>query len=106
LLIHTFFDGIAIASGFLVFELGSVGSFSWLFPATRFRGIHRGVGDVPVDESRIRWGASGFWGSHAGRGAHDGAFPPSGDEGLPLAGGVRSTVAASDLIPEVNKERV
>jgi zinc and cadmium transporter len=106
LLIHTFFDGIAIASGFLVSHwLGWV-----IFLAVFLHKIPEGftVASVMLASGRSRTvavAASALLGAatlagvllmiglRAGVGA-----------GLPLSAGVTIYVAASDLIPEVNRE--
>lgn len=107
LLVHTFFDGVAIASGFLV--------SSWLgwivFMAIFLHKIPEGftVASVMLASGRSR----GFaWGSSVALGASTLAgvlvmqvLPHSVRAGLPLSAGVTIYVAASDLIPEVNKEQ-
>jgi len=106
LTVHTFFDGIAIASGFLVSNwLGWV-----IFLAVFLHKIPEGftVGSVMLASGRSRsvafvssaiLGASTLLGVLAMR-----AFAPMLHVGLPLSAGVTLYVAASDLIPEVNKE--
>jgi zinc and cadmium transporter len=106
LLIHTFFDGIAIASGFIV--------SSWLgwviFLAVFLHKIPEGftVSSVMLASGRSRgfaWGASVMLGVATVAGVMTMAlFRPEVSFGLPLAAGVTIYVAASDLIPEVNKE--
>lgn len=106
LLIHTFFDGIAIASGFLV--------SSWLgwviFLAVFLHKIPEGftVASVMLAAGRSRAEA---WGSSALLGAATVAgvlimelLQHFVNVGLALSAGVTIYVAASDLIPEVNKE--
>jgi ZIP family zinc transporter/zinc and cadmium transporter len=106
LLIHTFFDGIAIASGFIVSEwLGWI-----IFLAVFMHKIPEGftIASVMLASGRSRgfaWGASVLLGAATVAGVmtmavfrHDVGF------GLPLSAGVTIYVAASDLIPEVNKE--
>ena len=106
LIIHTFFDGIAIASGFIVSNwLGWI-----IFTAVFLHKIPEGftVSSVMLagGQSRgIAWGASIILGAATLAGVmvmalfrHQVAF------GLPLSAGVTIYVAASDLIPEVNKE--
>ncbi len=106
LTIHTFFDGIAIASGFLV--------SSWLgwviFLAVFLHKIPEGftVASVMLASGRSRGVA---WGSSALLGAATlaGVLTMSILErflsaGLALSAGVTIYVAASDLMPEVNKE--
>jgi zinc and cadmium transporter len=106
LVIHTFFDGIAIASGFIV--------SSWLgwviFLAVFLHKIPEGFTVASVmlasgQSKRTAWGASVLLGgatlvgvlSMAAMRQHIGV-------GLPLSGGVTIYVAASDLMPEVNRE--
>ena len=106
LLIHTFFDGIAIASGFIVSNwLGWV-----IFLAVFLHKIPEGftVASVMLASGRSRgiaWGASGLLGAATVAGVlimallrHQVGF------GLPLSAGVTIYVAASDLMPEVNRE--
>ncbi|HWR34812.1 MAG TPA: ZIP family metal transporter [Clostridia bacterium] len=106
LIIHTFFDGIAIASGFLV--------SSWLgwiiFIAVFLHKIPEGFTITSVmlasGSSRKRaWGASVILGAATFAGVlvmtitqHAVTF------GLPISAGVSIYVAASDLMPEVNRE--
>jgi zinc and cadmium transporter len=106
LLIHTFFDGIAIASGFLVSRwLGWI-----IFLAVFLHKIPEGftVASVMLASGRSRtvaWGASALLGAATLAGVlmmiglHTGVTL-----GLPLSAGVTIYVAASDLIPEVNRE--
>ena len=106
LVIHTFFDGIAIASGFIV--------SSWLgwiiFLAIFLHKIPEGFTVASVmlasgESRRAAWGASVLLGAATLAGVltmvllrHQVSF------GLPLSAGVTIYVAASDLIPEVNRE--
>jgi len=106
LIIHTFFDGIAIASGFLVSNwLGWI-----IFLAVFLHKIPEGftVASVMLASGRSRgfaWGASVLLGAATLAGVLTMAiFRHQVNEGLPLAAGVTIYVAASDLIPEVNKE--
>src|SRR5438445_8792962 len=106
LLIHTFFDGIAIASGFLISNW-----LGWLiFLAVFLHKIPEGftVGSVMLASGRSRrmafissviLGASTLLGVLTMR-----VLSPMLHVGLPLSTGVTLYVAASDLIPEVNKE--
>jgi zinc and cadmium transporter len=106
LLIHTFFDGIAIASGFIV--------SSWLgwiiFFAVFLHKIPEGftIASVMLASGRSRgfaWGASAMLGVATVAGVMTMAvFRREVGFGLPLSAGVTIYVAASDLIPEVNKE--
>src|SRR5579864_4149004 len=106
LVIHTFFDGIAIASGFLVSSF-----LGWLiFIAIFLHKIPEGftVSSVMLASGRSRataWGASVVLGGATLAGVLTMAlFRHHVSAGLPLAAGVTIYVAASDLIPEVNKE--
>ena len=106
LVIHTFFDGIAITSGFLV--------SSWLgwiiFIAIFLHKIPEGftVSSVMLASGRSRsiaWGASVLLGAATFAGVLVMAvFRQEVSYGLPLSAGVTIYVAASDLIPEVNRE--
>src|SRR5882757_5770047 len=106
LTIHTFFDGIAIASGFLVSNwLGWI-----IFIAVVLHKVPEGstVASVMLAAGRSRTAA---FGSSALIGASTVAgvlvmwiFSGYLKVGLPLSAGVTLYVAASDLIPEVNKE--
>jgi zinc and cadmium transporter len=106
LIIHTFFDGIAIASGFLVSNwLGWI-----IFFAIFLHKIPEGftVASVMLASGSSRgtaWGASMLLGAATFAGVltmvilrREVSF------GLPLSAGVTIYVAASDLIPEVNRE--
>jgi zinc and cadmium transporter len=106
LVIHTFFDGIAIASGFLVAEW-----LGWLiFFAVFLHKIPEGftVSSVMLASGRSRgfaWGASVILGGATLAGVLTMAlFRHHVAAGLPLSAGVTIYVAASDLVPEVNKE--
>jgi zinc and cadmium transporter len=106
LVIHTFFDGIAIASGFLVSN-----SLGWLiFLAIFLHKIPEGftVSSVMLASGRSRgiaWGASIILGGSTIAGVLTMAlFRHHVSAGLPLAAGVTIYVAASDLVPEVNRE--
>jgi ZIP family zinc transporter/zinc and cadmium transporter len=106
LTVHTFFDGIAIASGFLISNwLGWI-----IFLAVFLHKIPEGftVGSVMLASGRSRQtafvsaailGASTLLGVLTMR-----LLTPMLQVGLPLSAGVTLYVAASDLIPEVNKE--
>ncbi len=106
LIIHTFFDGIAIASGFLV--------SSWLgwiiFLAVFLHKIPEGFTVASVmlasGQSRLRaWGSSLLLGIATLIGVLTMSVTQHAvSVGLPLAAGVTLYVAASDLIPEVNHE--
>jgi zinc and cadmium transporter len=106
LVIHTFFDGIAIASGFLVSNW-----LGWLiFFAIFLHKIPEGftVSSVMLASGRSRgaaWGASILLGGSTLAGVLTMAlFRHHVGAGLPLSAGVTIYVAASDLVPEVNKE--
>jgi zinc and cadmium transporter len=106
LIIHTFFDGIAIASGFLVSN-----RLGWLiFFAVFLHKIPEGftVSSVMLASGRSRgiaWGASMVLGGSTLAGVLMMAvFRHQVSAGLPLSAGVTIYVAASDLVPEVNKE--
>jgi zinc and cadmium transporter len=106
LLIHTFFDGIAIASGFLVSEwLGWI-----IFLAIFLHKIPEGftISSVMLASGSSRasaWGASALLGAATFGGVLTMAvFRREVGAGLPLSAGVTIYVAASDLIPEVNQE--
>jgi zinc and cadmium transporter len=106
LVIHTFFDGIAIASGFIISNrLGWV-----IFVAIFLHKIPEGftVTSVMLASGRSRrlaWGASVLIGAATFAGVLTMAlFKSEVSVGLPLSGGVTIYVAASDLMPEVNRE--
>lgn len=106
LIIHTFFDGIAITSGFLVSNwLGWI-----IFIAVFLHKIPEGftVASVMLASGRSRrmaWTASALLGAATLAGVLTMVlFKHAVSAGLPLSAGVTIYVAASDLIPEVNKE--
>lgn len=106
LLIHTFFDGIAIASGFLVSTY-----LGWIvFIAVFLHKVPEGFTIASVflasGQSRKKaWGASILLGVGTFAGVLVMAFTQhSVNIGLPLSAGVTIYVAASDIIPEVNRE--
>jgi zinc and cadmium transporter len=106
LIIHTFFDGIAITSGFLVSNW-----LGWIvFLAVFLHKIPEGftVTSVMLASGRTRavaWGASVVLGVATLAGVLTMAvFRHQVDFGLPLSAGVTIYVAASDLMPEVNRE--
>ena len=106
LMIHTFFDGIAIASGFLV-----SGWLGWvIFLAVFLHKIPEGftVASVMLASGRSRAVALGS-AALLGASTVAGVFTMSLlaqflSAGLALSAGVTIYVAASDLMPEVNKE--
>lgn len=106
LIIHTFFDGIAITSGFLVSNF-----LGWIiFLAVILHKMPEGftVSSVMLASGSSRgvaWGASAILGAATLAGVLAASiFRKSVNAGLPLAAGVTLYVAASDLIPEVNRE--
>ncbi|MCI0353460.1 MAG: ZIP family metal transporter [Acidobacteria bacterium] len=106
LLIHTFFDGIAIASGFLVSQwLGWV-----IFVAVFLHKVPEGftVASVMLASGKSRgvaWGASAMLGAATLAGVLVMVtFRSAVGAALPLSAGVTLYVAASDLMPEVNRE--
>lgn len=106
LMTHAFFDGIAIASGFIV--------SSWLgwiiFIAIFLHKLPEGftVSSVMLASGRSRmsaWMASVLLGAATLAGVLTMVLTRHAvSVGLPIAAGVTIYVAASDLIPEVNKE--
>jgi zinc and cadmium transporter len=106
LMIHTFFDGIAIASGFLVSQwLGWI-----IFVAVILHKVPEGFTASSVmlaggGTKRAAWLASVMLGAATMLGVFTVmVFTRSLPAGLPLSAGVTLYVAASDLIPEVNRE--
>ena len=106
LTIHTFFDGIAITSGFLVSNwLGWI-----IFLAIFLHKIPEGftITSVMLASGQSRaaaWGGSVLLGAATFAGVLTMAlFKHEVRFGLPLSAGVTIYVAASDLIPEVNRE--
>ena len=107
LAIHTFFDGVAIASGFLISTwLGTV-----IFGAVILHNIPEGftVASIMVAAQKRR--GAGLWAATAlGVSRIAGVLTMAATHrlvsyGLAVSGGVTLYVAASDLIPEVNKMR-
>jgi ZIP family zinc transporter/zinc and cadmium transporter len=106
LMIHTFFDGIAITSGFLI--------SSWLgwviFLAVFLHKIPEGFTVTSVMlASGLSKGKSWFASVMLGLATIAGVLTMAVGQhavsyGLPVAAGVTIYVAASDLIPEVNQE--
>jgi zinc and cadmium transporter len=106
LMTHTFFDGVAIASGLLVSTwLGSV-----IFVAIFLHKIPEGftVASLMLASGQSRRAAftsSAILGGTTLLGVGLMFFLPSSvADALPLSAGVTLYVAASDLIPEVNRE--
>ena len=106
LVIHTFFDGIAIASGFII----SVWLGWIIFLAVFLHKVPEGftIASVMLASGQSRataWGASMLLGAATLAGVLVMAISTrSVSAGLPISAGVTIYVAASDLIPEVNKE--
>jgi ZIP family zinc transporter/zinc and cadmium transporter len=106
LLIHTFFDGIAIASGFMVSL-----SLGWIvFLAVFLHKIPEGftITSVMLASGRSRgksWGASVMLGAATLAGVLVMASTRGAvGIGLPVSAGVTIYVAATDIMPEVNRE--
>ena len=106
LVIHTFFDGIAIASGFMVSDW-----LGWIvFLAVFLHKIPEGFTVASVmlaggQSKKVAWGASVVLGAATLAGVLTMAlFRHQVAYGLPLSAGVTIYVAASDLMPEVNRE--
>jgi zinc and cadmium transporter len=106
LIIHAFFDGIAIASGFLISTW-----LGWIvFMAVFLHKIPEGftVASVMLASGRSRamaWGSSVLLGGATLLGVLTMVITRQAvSVGLPVSAGVTIYVAASDLIPEVNRE--
>ena len=104
---HAFFDGVAIASGFLVSGwLGSV-----IFMAIVLHKLPEGftVASLLLAGGRSRasaFGGAGLLGASTVAGVvFMGLLRTGVGYSLPVSAGVTLYVAASDLIPEVNRER-
>src|SRR6202050_767349 len=106
LTIHTFFDGIAITSGFLVSNwLGWLISFALFLHKIPEGFTITSVMLASGRSRRVAWGASALLGAATFAGVLTMAvFQRQVSFGLPLSAGVTIYVAASDLIPEVNRE--
>ena len=105
-MIHTFFDGIAITAGFLVSPF-----LGWIiFIAIFLHKIPEGFTVTSVMlasglSNRRSWFASVLLGLSTLAGVLTMAIGQHAvSYGLPIAAGVTIYVAASDLIPEVNRE--
>jgi zinc and cadmium transporter len=105
LVIHTFFDGVAIASGFMISTwLGTV-----IFGAVLLHNIPEGFTMASIMTVAHKQGSAGLWAVTAlGVSRIVGILAMASahrlvSDGLALSGGVTLYVAASDLIPEVNK---
>jgi zinc and cadmium transporter len=106
LLIHVFFDGIAIASGFIVSN-----RLGWIiFIAVFLHKIPEGFTVASVmlasgQSKKMAWGSSVLLGLATVAGVLTMSVTQRAvGIGLPLSAGVTIYVAASDLIPEVNHE--
>src|ERR1019366_4388408 len=106
-IIHTFFDGVAIASGFLVsVSLGGV-----IFLAIFLHKLPEGFAISSLmlatgQSKRTSLWAAVILGAATIIGVFlMGAMRNEVQYALPVSGGVTLYVAASDLIPEVNRER-
>jgi ZIP family zinc transporter/zinc and cadmium transporter len=106
LVIHTFFDGIAIASGFLVSSwLGWVISLAVLLHKIPEGFTASSIMLAGGHSKKVAWLASALLGFATFLGVLTvTVFTRSLTAGLPLSAGVTLYVAASDLIPEVNRE--
>jgi zinc and cadmium transporter len=107
LTIHTFFDGVSITAGFLISPwLGTV-----IFGATILHNIPEGFTVASImaaagRSNRAGMGAAGVLGISRILGVLGMAIAHRWvDYGLALSAGVTLYVAASDLIPEVNRTR-
>ena len=106
LMIHVFFDGIAIASGFIVSN-----RLGWIiFIAVFLHKIPEGFTVASVmlasgQSKKMAWGSSVLLGVATVAGVLTMSVTRRAvGIGLPLSAGVTIYVAASDLIPEVNHE--
>lgn len=106
LAIHTFFDGVAIAAGFLVSNwLGAV-----LFVAVLLHKLPEGftVASIVLASGKSRRNAllaAALLGAATLAGVVlTGVLKNQLEYALPLSGGVTLYVAATDLLPEVNRE--
>src|SRR3984893_17783325 len=106
LIIHTFFDGIAIASGFIVSNwLGWIIFFAIFLHKNPERFTIASVTLASGRSRSIAWGASVLLGASTLAGVLTMAvFRHEVSYGLPLSAGVTIYLAASDLMPEVNRE--
>jgi zinc transporter ZupT len=107
LLIHTFFDGVSIASGFLISTwLGMV-----IFGAVILHNIPEGFTMASIMVASGKRRSAGMWAVSAlGVSRILGILAMAladryANYGLAISAGVTLYVAASDLIPEVNKRR-
>ena len=107
LLVHTFFDGVSIAAGFLISTwLGTV-----IFGAVILHNIPEGFTMASIMVASQKSRRAGLWSTFAlGISRIVGILAMAlahrfANYGLALSAGVTLYVAASDLIPEVNKTR-
>lgn len=107
LLIHTFFDGVSITSGFLISNwLGAV-----IFGAVILHNIPEGFTMASIMVASRNSRSAGLWAATAlGVSRIFGILAMAATHryahyGLAISAGVTLYVAASDLIPEVNKRR-
>ena len=106
LVIHTFFDGVAIAAGFLVSAwLGAM-----IFVAVFLHKLPEGFTVASVvlasGQGRVRalWAAAALGGATLLGVLLTSLLQGQLKYALPLSGGVTLYVAATDLLPEVNRE--
>lgn len=107
LMIHTFFDGVSIASGFLISNwLGAV-----IFGAVILHNVPEGFTMASIMAAAKKSRGAGLWAATGlGFSRIAGILAMALADrwvsyGLALSAGVTLYVAASDLIPEVNKMR-
>jgi zinc and cadmium transporter len=107
LMIHTFFAGVSIASGFMISNwLGVV-----IFGAIILHNVPEGFTMTSIMAAARRSRSAGLWAAAAlGISRIAGILAMAlvhrwADYGLAVSAGVTLYVAASDLIPEVNKRR-
>ena len=107
LLVHTFFDGVSITSGFLISNwLGTL-----IFGAVLLHNIPEGFTIASIMVASGRSQKAGLWAASAlGASRLVGVLAMAmahrfAGYGLALSAGVTIYVAASDLIPEVNRTR-
>jgi zinc transporter ZupT len=107
LLVHTFFDGIAIGSGFLISaKLGWI-----IFAAVILHKLPEGFTVASVmlagggTRSRALWSSVLLGAATIGGVLTISLTKSLVDYGLPLSAGVTLYVAATDLIPEANREK-
>jgi zinc and cadmium transporter len=107
LLLHSFFDGVAIASAF---DVGTSLGFV-VFLAVFLHKVPEGVTIASImlvsgsSERRALLGVGLLGASTVGGVLLTNGFQPLAEHGLAISGGVTLYVAASNLIPEVQKDR-